>query len=149
MSGSTQKPLFTADRLALEWRELEADRVKLWKEIAKYVREHGSRPHKTPGKLVAAGAENELAMIDAVLRTIRDANSLRRFLRACPKRLAARVMRRRVVWSPAAGAEKILLQHASAKVLRLYQAAVRVKKSKPRLVVRDLKPRRAHRKAAA
>jgi hypothetical protein len=141
MSSSPQQKVFAEDNLALEWRELEERRKELAAEIVKYLRDHGARSRKFPGKLAASGAEFELALTEAILRQIRDPKSLARFVRKCPKRMLKRAIERRVSWHPLANAEKFLMQHASAKVLKLYQAAVKTKKSKPRLTVREL-PRR-------
>ena len=145
---NAQQKVFVEDQLALRWRELEAERKELAAEITKYLRENGARSRKFPGKLAAMGAEFELALTEAILRNIRDPKLLARFVRACPSRMLKRVLYRRVVCTPLAGAEKFLMQNASAKVLALYREAVRVKKSKPRLVVRELPRRPAGRKAA-
>jgi hypothetical protein len=143
MPNAAQQKVFQADSLAQERRDLEERYDELAKEIVKYVREHGSRSRKAPGKLVVTGAEFELALTDALLRSFRSPKALARFLGACPKKFLKRVIRRRVQFTLLPQAEKYLVQHTSAKVLKLYQAAVRVKKSKPRLSVRELKPKRS------
>lgn len=142
MSREVQEKVFVEDRLALEWQALEKRRKELIAEISKYLREFGSRPAKRPGKLAAMGAEFELALIDALRRSIRSAKALAKFRAKCPRRFVKRAIARRIVFAPIAGAEKYLMQHAPTKVLRMYQAAVRVKKSKPRLVVRKLTARK-------